>query len=304
MAEFYWSISGSSNKALEVLPIRPNVLISAGLYYNRRSRRFHRAHVPSNVGKIMIDSGAQQFNTRFKRYPYATDYYISFAKSLKADFIVSLDVPCDYVVARKEMTVDEALDITVKNAEQLYEAYQSKGRMWDCYPILVIQGYELADFIKCIEMYKNCNLIENWDYWGIGSLCLERSSNKVYEICKAIRKELGWQKRLHVFGPNIRAIRKIWRLVDSVDSSLWHTVMKPGSLDQQMKCSIRYFHRGKLLEFFPRVGSEKRYPVTILREICALEFLKFLRYLDGQQNLGISFYQTKEKKEVEIRDEV
>jgi len=291
MAEFYWSISGGSTyKALEVLPMDPNVLVSAGLYYYRASRCFHRANIPSNAGKIMVDSGAQQFNTRFKSYPYGTDYYIHFAKRLQADFIVSLDVPCDFVVARKEMTVDEALEITVKNAENLFDAYHSKGRAWECMPILVIQGYELEDFLRCLEMYKDLNLLEKWDYWGIGSLCLERSPDKVYEVCRAIRKEVGWKKWLHVFGPNTRAMKKIWRLVNSVDSAVWHTVMKPGSLDPGMKCSVRYFHRGRWYEFFPRKGSEKRYPSIVLKEICALEFLKFLKDLEKQQALeGGSF---------------
>jgi len=267
---------------VEVLPFKVDVLVSAGLRWGRRSGRLLKPSLPRNVGLLLVDSGAQQFNTQFRTgYPYPTELYYNWASSIRADYVVSLDVPCDLVVPRGDMTVKEALELTLRNAVRMDETYQRlKERGWRRLPtpLPTIQGHKrVGEFLSSLESFKGAGLVERYDYFGIGSLCIERSPQFVYDVCRAVRRELGWKKRIHVFGPSVPAIKRIWGLVDSLDSALWAARQARGT---GLRCAIRYFHRGQFWEFFPRFGAERRYPSKVLKEIGALEWLKFLRWLE------------------------
>jgi len=131
------------------------------------------------------------------------------------------------------------------------------------------------------------DLTQEWPMWAIGSVCLDRSPKHILEVCKTIRRILGPDKHLHAFGPSVDGMRKIYNVVDSVDSSMWlpplggYTGMKQGP-----KCILRYYHKGRFIELYHRAKSEHSgVHHTLLAEMNALEFQKFLNDLNSQRNL-------------------
>jgi len=146
--DFYWVVANNwSGRALDVLGYPVNILISAGHLWTGSGWR-KPFEQPLNKGKVMLDSGAQQFNTRFKRFPYTAMDYIALANRIRADYLVSLDVPLDYVVARGEMDYKEGLEITVRNAKELIELYRRPSRRWTSFPVPVIQGLKTEWFVE------------------------------------------------------------------------------------------------------------------------------------------------------------
>jgi len=206
----------------------PYVLFSAGNFFGGRS--WQRLEVPEYCTHVIIDSGAQQFLTRFKtRYPYSTTYYLTFVKRIRKRFpgklfAVSLDYPLDLLVPRG-MSKEKAIQETAENTKTFLE--KVKYYEVDCTPLPVIQGLELEDFKICMEIYETLDLLNQSRFWGIGSLCMENSVRKIYEVCRYVRKKLG-RAYIHVFGPRTDSWPKICNLVDSVDTGVFGVGVRHG----------------------------------------------------------------------------
>jgi hypothetical protein len=204
--------------------VRPlNWLLSAGRYW--RGGRFVYSSdfklARSFGGLLFLDSGAQQFYSRFDRsYPYTAKQYLDFALSIGADLIATLDMPLDILMPRG-LSVGEGVRRTVELGVELVARAESMGVLNRIVPVL--QGYnDPSQWLECLDLYKQHGVIpQKFKLWGIGSLCMARSSRLVGEVVTTIRGALGDEARIHVFGISMNSLRRVYNLIDSYDTSAW-----------------------------------------------------------------------------------
>ena len=197
-------INSRDLRVLEQLGRKLNILVSAGHFcdgYRLRfpSIKFRRPWVKF----LMVDSGAQQFS-KFTEYPYTTEYYVYFCNYVRADLAVSLDYPIDMFEWRGlEYDYRDLLRKTVENAIELYEFWEND--VLKATPVLVIQGLEDEWFEECIDLYDEVGLLKKHKYWGIGSLCMSQyaRAKKIIRVARMVRRRLGPDAHIHVFGPDM-----------------------------------------------------------------------------------------------------
>lgn len=88
-------------------------------------------------------------------------------------------------------------------------------------PIPVLQGWEVEDFLFCLDLFKEHALIS--DYMAIGSLCRRNAVTDIRKIILTVREELKDSIKIHCFGTKISVLKDlaVWRAVYSVDSAAW-----------------------------------------------------------------------------------
>lgn len=98
-----------------------------------------------------------------------------------------------------------------------------RERKCDTYLMPVLQGYEPAEYIHCLELYEKEGLLPHGVYVGVGSVC-KRNVNPetVIDVLGAIKRKRP-DLQLHGFGIKITALRDpgVRRLLHSADSMAW-----------------------------------------------------------------------------------
>jgi len=214
--------------ALKVVPERVDVLISAGRFWSGRTFRVPKWVRQPWVNWVFLDSGAQQFLTTFRKYPYTVERYSIYVRQVRPDFVATMDYPLDITVGLRGESWKESINRTVENAVRLIEIHER-----DPLPskiVVVIQGLEPWMFLECLDLYFEYGL-KKWKYWAIGSLCMVKSISRLVHVCMLLRRRLGGDKFIHVFGPDVRTWPKIRYYVDSVDTSMWQRLRAMRFLD-------------------------------------------------------------------------
>jgi hypothetical protein len=200
-----------------------NWLLSAGRYWG--GGRFVYSSdfklTRSLGGMLFLDSGAQQFYSRFNgSYPYTTRQYLDFALTVGADLIATLDIPLDIVVPRG-LSVWEGVRRTVELGVEVIDLAESVGALDRVVPVL--QGYsDPSQWLECLDLYRQHGVMpQKFKLWSIGSLCMAKSSKLVEEVVTAVRRALGGEVRIHVFGISMDSLRRVYNLIDSYDTSAW-----------------------------------------------------------------------------------
>jgi len=205
--------------------VRPlNWLLSAGTYY--RNGRFVMSTdfdlAKSLGGLLFMDSGAQQFFTKFDNkvdYPYSDREYLEFALRAGADYIATLDLPLD-ILHPRGLPISEGIRRTVEHGVELIALAEDLGVIDKIVPVL--QGFnDPSQWLECLDLYKSYGIIpQRFRYWGVGSICMMRSPALVYKVLSAIRETMPGVK-LHVFGISMNALKKVYHLINSYDTSVW-----------------------------------------------------------------------------------
>lgn len=203
---------------------RLNWLVSAGEYWTGKKFRVGKDLIllKKFANEIFIDSGAQQFRGKFRRmeYPYDASEYINFALKVNAQWISTLDIPLD-ILATRGISVNHALEKTVELGVNVIDFAERRGILDRLVPVL--QGYDNANqWLECLDMYKEHGITpQKFHYWGIGSLCITRNIKLIRNVVKTLRNVLGNDVKLHVFGINLKVLRKIFPYINSYDTSTW-----------------------------------------------------------------------------------
>lgn len=205
--------------------VRPlNWLLSAGRYWNggefRYSSNFEVAR--SLGGLLFLDSGAQQFYSKFNGldYPYAPKQYLGLALKVGADYVATLDLPLDILVPRG-LPVASGIKRTVELGVETIALAEDAGILDKVAPVL--QGYnDPSQWLECLDQYREHGVTpQRFKYWGLGSLCMARSTRLVESVVKAVRQVLGSDGKIHVFGISMSSLRRVYSLIDSYDTSAW-----------------------------------------------------------------------------------
>jgi len=200
-----------------------NWLLSAGRYWNggkfKQSEDFKMAR--SLGGLLFLDSGAQQFFSKFRdRYPYTPAQYLDFAvNAVGADLIATLDLPLDILTPRG-LPVAEGIRKTVEYGVEVAALAEKLGVLGRVVPVL--QGFDdPSQWLESLDLYKQHGITpQRFKLWGVGSICMMRSPRAVERVLSAVRRALG-DAKMHVFGISLNALRRVFPLIDSYDTSAW-----------------------------------------------------------------------------------
>jgi len=201
-----------------------NWLLSAGRYWGGGKFVVHEDFKLAKElgGLLFLDSGAQQFFAKFKgfTYPYAAKDYVDFAIKAGADLIATLDLPLDILVPRG-LPVGEGVKRTVELGVEVMGVAEERGVVERVVPVL--QGYDHpSQWLESLDLYKQHGITpQKFKMWGVGSLCMSRSVRLTKAVLREIRKALGDDVTVHVFGLSLDQLRAVYDLVDSYDTSAW-----------------------------------------------------------------------------------
>jgi hypothetical protein len=210
-------LAGAST-ALEALRSFPGIpfLLSAGLYWSGDKFRFEGDL--SFASEIFMDSGAQQFFTKFKSsvYPYTPAEYLNFASRIGADLIATLDLPLDILTPRG-LSVTKGIRKTVEYGVQIFAYAEKKNLTEKIVPVL--QGYDdVNQWLESLDQYLAHGIKAK--VWGIGSLCMAKSKRLVRSVVNSVAKRLK-DSRIHVFGLALDSVREVYKNIDSFDTAAW-----------------------------------------------------------------------------------
>jgi hypothetical protein len=205
--------------------VRPlNWLLSAGRYWSdggfKYSLDFEVAR--SLGGLLFLDSGAQQFYSKFNwlDYPYTPRQYLDLALKIEVDYIATLDLPLDILVPRG-LSVTEGIRRTVELGVETITLAEDVGISDKIVPVL--QGYDdPSQWLECLDQYREHGVTpQRFKYWGLGSLCMARSPKLVGRVVREVKRALGNDAKIHVFGVSMNSLRKVFNLISSYDTSAW-----------------------------------------------------------------------------------
>ena len=217
--------SGTAIDAAIGSGVRPlNWLLSAGTYH--RNGRFVMStdfeKVKSLGGLLFMDSGAQQFFTKFDNkvdYPYSDRDYLEFALKVGVDYIAALDLPLD-ILHPRGLPIGEGIRRTVEHGVELVALAEDLGVLDKIVPVL--QGFDdPSQWLESLDLYKSHGVTpQRFRYWGVGSICMMRSPPLVHEILSAVREAMP-NVRLHVFGISMNSLKRVYHIINSYDTSVW-----------------------------------------------------------------------------------
>ena len=209
-----------ATRVLAALGLRVPYLLGAGVYW--RGGRFAPVKDLSFASEVFVDSGAQQFYRKFKgfEYPYTPRQHLEFALSVNADLVATLDLPLDILTPRG-LPVEEGVRRTVELGVQGIEEAEKLGARNRVVPVL--QGYDdPGQWLESLDLYREHGVRRSPSgVWGVGSLCMARGYRLPLQVLSELRKALPEGESIHVFGPALNVVKKVYMLIDSFDTSAW-----------------------------------------------------------------------------------
>jgi hypothetical protein len=181
-------------------------------------RRFDRCwtDLPRARTAWALDSGGfTELNTA-GHWRTSVDEYLERVERL-ADEVGGLEwaAPMDWmcepaVLAETGLTIEEHQHRTVAN----YLELRDRGPF-----IPVLQGWELTDYLHCIELYHDAGVaLTREPLVGLGTVCRRHDT---HEIALVVRELTGCGLSLHGFGMKSRGVRRVGDLLTSADSMAW-----------------------------------------------------------------------------------
>jgi hypothetical protein len=211
-------------------------------FFISRRRLIRRKKLPIANYNWALDSGGftelnqiGNWSITAKEYKNEVIKYIN--EIGKMDFASSQDWMCEpFVLKKTKLTVKEHQKRTVENYIELMNLDSSIP--W----LPVIQGFELTEYLQCIELYNKYNIdLTKCKLVGLGSVCRRQGTLEAANIVKTIDK---LNINLHGFGFKIQGFKLCKQNLVSADSMAWSLNARrdkrlPGCTNH-IKCSNCY----------------------------------------------------------------
>jgi hypothetical protein len=204
--------------------------------------------------------------------------YVEFAvNAVGADLIATLDLPLD-ILAPRGMSVKEGIKKTVELGVEVVASAERLGVLDRVVPVL--QGYnDPSQWLESLDLYKEHGVTpQRFRLWGVGSICMMRGPRMVERVLSAVREALG-SVEIHVFGISMNALRRVFTLIDSYDTSAWVYWAK---VDGAVLVWSR--RRGAFIHLQARNG--RRYPTEDLMEANLRQVLEMHKDLCEKKKEG------------------
>jgi len=201
--------------------------------------------------EVIIDSGVEIFrNPQIKDYPKnhinkVLKVYAKVKQIVRNNnvWVTVPDYPDDYHPHNLWFNEQYTnIERTVENVLKYTEQYKSIP--W----LIPIQGWNKnpLSVLRSINLYKEYGILDKFNYYAVGNLCVENDVNIMYKTLKIVREALN-NKKIHVFGLRLNALRKVYWLIDSFDTTAW-TRPVDSSLNANYSCKtkeerIKFFDR-------------------------------------------------------------
>jgi len=245
-----------------------NWLLSAGTYYKNgrfvMSDDFSKARLLG--GLLFMDSGAQQFFTKFDNkmdYPYNDKEYLEFALKAGVDYIATLDLPLD-ILHPRGLPIMDGIKRTVEHGVELIALAEDLGVSGKVVPVL--QGFDdPTQWLESLDLYKSHGVTpDKYKYWGVGSICMMKSSSLVYKVLSAIRGAIP-DAKLHVFGISMSSLKRVYHIINSYDTSVWV---------YHAKINGRMLKWNPIRRSFIRINTNRTYDTKVLMKANMLAILE------------------------------
>jgi hypothetical protein len=229
--------------------------------------------LPRARGRWALDSGAFSELAQHGRWRISpTDYagiVARYAEEIGGlDWAAPMDWMCEpHMVERTGLTVEEHQHRTVENYCELV----GQGPF-----IPVLQGWTLADYERCLELYREHEVsLARCELVGIGSVCRRQSTRDVGKIVSMLASA---GLRLHGFGVKRLGLERYGPQLASADSMAWSARARnapplPGH---------RHSHCGNCLDFALQWRAE-----TVRRIEARRQWLELPLDADGAGGLSV-----------------
>jgi len=180
--------------------------------------------------EIILDSGGFHEIKKHGEYSFSVKHYLNQVRDvIKPDCFACMDWMCEpKQLERSGLSVDEHIENTVDNAIEILNKWDGKVD-----PMVVIQGWEIQDYINCIQKLNDHGCIT--ERMGIGSICREGQKQRVKDIITTVDTILP-NTKLHGFG-----IKKTFLKDPDVVDALYSS----DSFAWSMANNFNYDFRGK-----------------------------------------------------------
>ncbi len=173
-----------------------------------------RRTLPRARGPWALDSGGFTEIALHGRWLTTTDGYVNAVRRYASEignlaWAAPMDWMCEPTMLEKTgLTIREHQERTVAN----YLELRGRGPF-----IPVLQGWSLADYLACVELYRDAgvNLTEE-PLVGLGSVCRRQDTTEIARIVLALQP-----LRLHGFGVKTIGLERYSHLLASADSMAW-----------------------------------------------------------------------------------
>jgi hypothetical protein len=196
-----------------------HILVSAGVtWYSTNREWFDTMTLPDDYDGLFVDSGGFQATARWNlSYPYTVGMYFNHAEQLGADYVAGPDYACEPGLHHSS-TGERVLKTAAahREAKRVYDEGE-----WSFEFVPVLQGWDVKDYRKCIRLYRDFDLLE--DYMALGTVCKRDNTDEIHDVLRMCERELpdtDW----HMFGLTKRAWRELrfWGRFESADTAAWN----------------------------------------------------------------------------------
>lgn len=193
---------------------------SVPLFVSHRTLR-DRETMPRSVGTWALDSGGFSELSLHGRWETSPLVYIAAVYRYQEEignleWAAPQDWMCEpHILAKTGLTVAEHQRLTVKNFLQLSFVGSPDGLPF----IPVLQGWTLADYERCLEMYARAGIdLTGYPLVGVGSVCRRQASTEIEAIMAALE---SYGLKLHGFGVKRDGLALYGGRLTSADSMAW-----------------------------------------------------------------------------------
>ncbi len=244
----------------------PGLPANAGLFVSHRrlakdGRDYSRSRYRrATVSGWALDSGGFSEIDKHGRYSYLASEYVWAMRRYDAEigrleWAAPMDWMCEpQQVERTGLSVREHQERTVANFLELCNewwllddvrtgielripGYRSQRDPSLCPIMPVIQGWTLADYLRCVDLYEQAGVhLSDYQIVGVGSVCRRSNTTEGVRLLRALHRELeqrypGHVDRsggiypsglsLHAFGVTTAVLKRIPGVVETADSRAW-----------------------------------------------------------------------------------
>lgn len=197
-------------------------LLDVPLFISRH-RIWKRRTLPRAAGRYALDSGGFTVLSQHGQWDTDEAKWAAFLTRCDEemghyDFAAPLDYMCEpYVLKRTGLTVAQHQERTIDSFACL--RYMGMERV-----IPVLQGWELADYLRCVERYAARGIdLTTESTVGLGSVCRREGMAEAEQIVRRLHAE---GLRLHGFGFKKTGLRNCADALVSADSMAWSFVAR------------------------------------------------------------------------------
>jgi len=205
--------------------------------------RYIRRHL-GDVESVIIDSGIEIFrDERVRDYPPGhlhklVRLYFRVKQLVGEVWVVCPDYCDDYHPRSLWLSEDYTnIERTVDSVLKCIKRYP--GINW----LIPVQGWyrKPKSVLRCLRLYEEYGI--DGEYYGIGNLCVEKRESIMVKTVRYVKSVLG-DRKIHVFGLDLRTARKLRNEIYSFDSMAWtRPVDKQGWSCKTTQERIEYFKR-------------------------------------------------------------